>query len=628
LAVLVALAAFLGDVAGSRATGLARGEPLGEEDATARREAVARLEGARSAAHRRAYELSVPQTSVPLSGRYRLRYHAAYVDWNDLSRALEITRTPAGARAELLTPTHLYRRALDAKALDRFVRVVFYLIGAKQVRRDAALGFYGVRMVSHEPERTLEVVGDGGPLVRSGPAQPVERALEEDTDLAAFAHTQVTLELERLMGRELMGSAVALDDRERQALARRLEEIPRGSPPLADYRRGDYAAVVARLIGAQLLRLRDREAVELLERKGLSALADELALRTAPEDERVGRVAAALCAASDTTYDLGLKVAEELGAPARGAVRWALGCTKDEHHLERLIDLFGRLSRGTPVSLEERSLLERVSDKHATPLLRVAAARVLARDGSVESLRLLEETAGRPPRSEMEPEQRGALEALVEVAGTDGERRRAYAALAAQKLAQMPLAAHEAYSGMGLLVDVIGRLDPRPHDAALRRLLAHADASLVLRVVEVFERYDARGAVQAARARLRRYAAAGRPQAASEYDWNVDAYLELLLRQGATDALPELAQVARRAHAAGVPAWQVAALEALMRALTAKDEAAGARAVLDFVAARRALSAGTAAVLITRYAVAGLSEARLEEARHAHAADEPTLWNL
>jgi hypothetical protein len=583
--------------------------PLGGPDRRARVQAQVLLERARSADHRRLYRIVVPATPSGLPERYSIRHHANFIAFVEASRVIDVERDADGARVELLDPEGLARAPLPAAEVDALVRLAFYLHHARAEARDDSFGMSGFGYASHTASRQVHIEGEGLSLTTTY-AQPIMDTIDGQ-ELEQFVLTQLATRLEALVDANVGPAHRVLLDEDLLADAeRRLRAIPRGPTPLSQYDRDDRDAVVARLLGRQLVTARVEHAVPLLLRKGLDEQAYALALATTADEDLPHALPGLLCSDEYDIHEPAFAFAVEHRERSREALRHALGCRLSEDKVVRILRELAK----TPPAAGERltELRSRLSDTRS-PAIRLEAARalwVLERDaGAQRLLRSLAVGGGR--RQGIQDLQLDALHAIAAAIDRKGRERRVVAELALEILRGVPLDQSGERLSVAVVLEKVGQYGDAEDVDSLVPWLDHTDAGLVGDAVEVVERLDPERALAEARERLQGYV---RGVGRADYAHAVAPFAQLLVRQDDRDALADL-----RAAAVPLRAEAPAASDPRRRAhaaFVAYLEAAPARrakAALAWVELTPELEHSTYTVLRERHPT--LDEATLDHAQ-------------
>ncbi len=545
----------------------AHAAPLGAADQRARAAALRMLERARSPDHRRYYRIVVPAVPSHLPRRYTIQHHANHINHVPSGRVIDVVRDERGARVELFDSSGIARATLPAAELDALVRQAFYLHRARSESRDDSIGLGGFGYASHMPQRLVRIDGEGFSLTTAY-AQPINDEVD-GPELELFAHTNLVTRFEALVEAHVDPEVRLEHDAAMLAeMERRLRAIPRGTTPLWQYDRHDRDAVLARLLGHQLVKARVEHVLPLLRRKGLDEQAYALALSTMPVEALPSALPGLLCSDEYEVHVPALALASEHREVAREAMIYALGCELSE---DKVVRLLRELSLAPPVKGAPLGPARALLSDPRSSSVRMEAARALwVVDHDVDAQRWLRNAALAGARRG--PIEDGQVEALMALrAGIDrtAPGHEALAELVIELLRGVPMVSGGDELRLALVLSVVASHGEPRHAEPLAAWLDHPDPETIEDVVEAIEQLDPERARAEARARVGRYA---RGAGEADYAHAVRPFLELLVRHDEAVVLPELRAAAeglreevpvardprRQAHAAFVAYFEAA----------------------------------------------------------------------
>ncbi|MFO0631994.1 MAG: hypothetical protein U0168_04000 [Nannocystaceae bacterium] len=560
------------------------------------------LDGAQTERSRACFDIVLPKPAAAPT-RYTVELLAEYGEWVQSSSILELERSSTGATVRETTHEGVREAVLSPEQreqLDRWAAIALELSRAQQRDKDTCFG--GFAFASHVASRTLALRDGTDTLLSTEPSQALEPSLENGLQAMRISWTVRTLE--HLVQQWLLDVAFApMPTDEARATVRRLPARGRGK---------GRAAILARLAAATLGASTDRKSVELLRRKGFDEDALRLDLRTTAAARLPVVAAPLLCSGDFVARSEAFAALAPLGAAAQAPLLHALRCTKDEWFEVEVL----RRVAALPGNADVRKAIDDATASTRPQRVQVVAhALRFAAGGAEDDLAFVERIASGAsgPLTEMSEPQRVAWAELVAMAGRQAELRPRVAALAATTLERIDLAAHATYSGMSLLVDAIGRFDAATHDRALRRVLAHDDASVVAQAISAIASHDLEGGAREARRRLELYLRGH--GGATGYSWYVLPFLPLWVRADDREALPLLRKALPRLREGGeADPWRLGAHAATVQYLAVKGASARAAAALEFVRSHGAASPALRSALRDRLAADGVDDRALDEA--------------
>ncbi|MHC4506478.1 MAG: hypothetical protein ACYTFI_24545, partial [Planctomycetota bacterium] len=534
---------------------LSGGDPLAPRDSRARKVAVLLIKEKSTGEYETDFRAFVPVEDANLPEDYEIRLFGGYVGTNLLSIRLFVK----GRRVfgEMITKQGVSRGEVPFDEVDAFARRAFYLLRAQEVQIVDWIGRHR-SWISHAPYLSFQLSRRGAarhPLLATGPAKALVGRIHSDFcgGLRPFAHSWACNNLRHLAREHLRPAEVTGDLR--RTILERLSAFEPETPPLDDYRRKDRAAIEAQLYARLLLEWNVAGALPVLERLGLDEHADRLRIRQADDP---GPLLKAALAGNDwglTTWALGCMDGMPDVEAAREVLLHGLRASRSKYLPERLLQRLALLPRDAATTEAIEAAFEKAPPHSVT---RVAAARALLfltdREKHFEFLRT-EALASAPDLNDLPKPQREALKAITAYAAGTGQSRPGFGAArpragrwcdrAAETvitvLDRIPADAHTTFSGMDMLVGLLGDLG-RPEDAdVVGRYARHDSDYMAQRAVFAMATLDRHRAVEEARRRVRLFVQSRGGK--HSYSWNARGYWWLFCALEAREAVPEAEQV-------------------------------------------------------------------------------------
>jgi len=510
--------------------------PLAELDRRAREQALALLEGARTPAHRRDYQLELPEIPSRLPALYSIRHYATRGHFGGAHAVIDVERDVEGTRVELLDTKGLARGSVPADELDALVRLAFYLCLARAETHAPEPIWWGRN--DHRAARKLRIEGEAFLLVTD-----FERPIFEELDgpdLDGFVLTEIAERFEALVRAHVGADQRLARDEALGDMERRLQAIPAGDVSLSDARRTDRDATLAGLIGDHFVAAGLEQTMPLLQRKRLDRQAYELSLRITPMRDVLAVLPTLLCSAASEVHEPALGFVARHRELAHEAVLEALGCELSEDQAEMLLRQLLRTSAIVVRDAERSRNLHNLYPllaEHQSARNRLLAARVLwvFHHDDAAGRWLHDVAIGSVP----ETSERARVEALEVLAAGVSPRdpaRRSIVELALATLGGMPMEDLQADPWLRVLEIFVSHGEPG-HVDALLPWLDHPDPELLVGLVATIERLDPERMVSEAHERVRRYA---RGESKVGYERAVLPFVELLVRRDEEAMVTEL----------------------------------------------------------------------------------------